>query len=91
MDSQWAKNRSKFFSLSMSTPTWAYQPIPLLHKLNFIKSPIKNYNTFISGQFVIKIKIKLSFTWPNIKDVRLHLERVVKGETMKVDKSACKY
>ena len=43
--------------LSMSTPTWAYQPKPPLYGLSLKKSLIKNHTTFFKlGQVVNKIK-----------------------------------
>ena len=42
---------STFFSLLKT-----YWPKPLLHRLSHRKSPIKNYNSIISGRVIIRIK-----------------------------------
>ena len=41
--------------LSMSTPTWAYRPKPLLHGLNFSKSPIKTHAALFGSGRVVKL------------------------------------
>ena len=52
--------------LSMSAPTWAYQPKPPLHGLSLNKSPIKNHAIlFGSSQVVKSDQTKLGSTKPN--------------------------
>ena len=54
--------------LSMSIPTWAYQPKPSLHGLNLNKSSIKKTTQHDLGQV---IKTKLGSTKPNNSQRRL--------------------
>jgi len=64
--------------MSQNWANLGYWPKLLLYGLGLRKSLIKNRNTFISVQVIIRIKHKLSSTWPNknIKIQSLHCMEV---------------